>query len=146
MKLIVCGGRYYNAYPLIEYVLNGLHATYGITEIVHGNATGADECGKDWALKYGIPEKAFKANWYPDKKNLDRGAGPKRNQLMAEYADGCVAFPGGDGTRDMVNRAIKRQMQFWDFRQLTRQKPAILETLEEVNAAQIRALKNKEFD
>lgn len=113
MRLIVCGGRHYNEYDLIEYVLNGLHATYGITEIVHGNATGADTCGKEWAIKYGIPEKAFSADW----ASYGRAAGPMRNEQMAEYADGCVAFPGGNGTKDMVERAIMHRLQFWDFRQ-----------------------------
>lgn len=38
---------------------------------------------------------------------LDRSAGPKRNQRMLDKGkpDLVLAFPGGDGTADMVRKA-----------------------------------------
>lgn len=113
MKLIVCGGRNWTEYDKIYFVLNGIRDTYGITEIVNGGATGVDYCARIWADNSNIPLKTFPADW--DKYRLR--AGPIRNQLMAEYADGCIAFPGGKGTDDMFNKANERKLQVWDFRQ-----------------------------
>lgn len=60
--------------------------------------------GMEWAQSRSIKETyAFPADW----KRYGRGAGPVRNQQMIEEggADGCIAFPGGRGTADMVRRA-----------------------------------------
>lgn len=113
MKLIVAGGRDYEDQAIIDFVLNGIHATYGITEIVSGGCKGVDECGEVWAEKKNIPVKHFIPDWVASGKR----AGPLRNQEMAEYADGCIVFPGGRGTNDMADRAQFRRMEFWDFRQ-----------------------------
>lgn len=74
-----------------------------ITEIIHGNAVGADWLAKAWAISAGIPEKSFPAKW----SEYGKAAGPLRNQQMLEEGmpDVVVAFKGGAGTADMVRRA-----------------------------------------
>jgi hypothetical protein len=106
MKIIVAGGR--NFKPLMEdYVwlvvqLKSMNAT----EIVCGCATGADAFGERVAKDMNLPAKKFPADW-----NLHgRAAGPKRNAEMAQYADACILFPGGRGTADMEEKALKNNL------------------------------------
>lgn len=122
MKLIVCGGRRYRDQAKLEFVLWGIHDTYGFTEIVEGGCRfkdpltgediGADYYANQFANLHGFACKTFDADW----PNLGKSAGPIRNAKMADYGTGCIAFPGGKGTDDMFEKAVKRQMQTWDFR------------------------------
>jgi len=109
MKLIIAGGRDYRFTPNDIEQLNSLK---NITEVVSGGAKGADSEGEQWATEQGIPLKIFKADW----KQYGRGAGPKRNQAMAEYADAVVLFPGGKGTDNMYQRAQKAGLVVYDWR------------------------------
>jgi len=108
MRVIVCGGRSYADKERVWGVLNKIHATTQIDEIVHGGAAGADYLAKLWArMHFGVTETEFRADWKRDGK----AAGPKRNEIMAKYgAELCVAFPGGSGTADMVRRAERRNI------------------------------------
>jgi len=103
MKILVCGGRDYSDRKRVYQILDAVHAKFTITELIHGAARGADSLGGEWARERGIPEKAYPAQW--DKHG--RGAGPIRNQQMLDEGkpDGVVAFPGGNGTADMIRRS-----------------------------------------
>jgi hypothetical protein len=105
MKLIVCGGRKYGNYFAVRHVLDTIHAKRPITLIIEGGAMGADRLARSWAIEHRIPyvtEEVTKADW--DK--YGRGAGPRRNGLMLKHKpDGVVAFPGNDGTADMMKQA-----------------------------------------
>lgn len=105
MKTIICGGRDYFLTDDDFLFLDSMKDQ--ITEVVSGCARGADSCGELWANKNNIPIKPFPAKW---KVNgvLDRAAGIKRNCLMAQYAEQCVVFSGGNGTRHMKSEAEKR--------------------------------------
>lgn len=108
MKTIICGGR---DYYLTETDRNRL-STLPITEVVSGGARGADHGGEVWAYYANVPIKKFPADW----EKYGRAAGMVRNEQMAEYAEACVAFPGGRGTSDMVARAKKHGLTIYDFR------------------------------
>lgn len=110
MKLIVCGGRSYKFKKEENLLLSYINERYGVTEIVSGGATGADKAGEEWGNLRGLPIKQFLPDWSKGKQG-----GPLRNQQMAEYADACVAFPGGSGTKDMMERARKEGLLVWDF-------------------------------
>ena len=99
MKLIIAGSREFNDYSLLEKELNPYK--HIITEIVSGNARGADSLGERYALEYNIPIKIFKADW----NNLGRRAGIVRNHQMGNYADLLLAFWDGKskGTKDMID-------------------------------------------
>lgn len=115
MRVLVCGGRNFKDWQLAKDYLDRLHAEVGITCVIHGGARGADEIAEWWAGTWaGIESVEFPAAWHKHGK----AAGPKRNQQMID--DGkpelVVAFPGGQGTADMVRRAKSHGIQ---LRELT---------------------------
>lgn len=103
--IIVCGGRNGTgeaSRKLLNEVLTSMHLEKPITLVKHGNAKGFDTWAARWAIENNIQQQAFNANW----TKFGNAAGPIRNQQMADSgADECVAFPGGEGTADMVRRA-----------------------------------------
>jgi predicted Rossmann-fold nucleotide-binding protein len=129
MKLIIAGGRDYQLTDADYDSLDELLSSLPIQEVVHGGATGADECGEAWAKLRGIPvHPPFKADWYdltkPDAiiktdrngRKYDAYAGPRRNKEMAAYADAVALFPGGDGTASMYRAAKGSGIEIYDFR------------------------------
>lgn len=103
MKVIIAGNRDLKASRnrVAEIVeMSG----YSVDELVCGMATGIDMSGNIWASQEGIAVKEFPANW--EKYGL--AAGPKRNKLMADYADALIIIWDGKskGTLNMI-----RQMQ-----------------------------------
>ena len=119
MKVIIAGGRDYKFTDEDREFLNSIGGR--ISEVVSGacqakkdsdTATGADGFGEEWAKENKVPVTRF----YPDWKTYGRGAGPKRNISMAEYAEAVVLFPGGRGTDSMHREASKRQLEIYDRR------------------------------
>jgi len=103
MKVLVCGGRKYRNWSKVADTLRALHAETPIDLLIHGCAPGADTLAARWAYLVGVRERGFAADWDAHGK----AAGPMRNQRMLTEGkpDLVVAFPGGDGTADMVRRA-----------------------------------------
>ena len=112
MKLIIAGGRNYEFTIKDLERLHCIHSVTPISEVVCGNATGADTEGRLWADANDIPIKRFPANW----KKHGRAAGPIRNAEMAAYADAVALFPGGKGTDNMAMQAKKAGLTIFDFR------------------------------
>lgn len=101
VRVLVCGGRDFNNIYAIDWALRALNPS----EIIHGGARGADTLAGNWAEANEIPVTVCKANW----EKYGKSAGPIRNQEMLELKpDEIVAFPGGRGTKDMVQRALKQ--------------------------------------
>lgn len=75
-------------------------------EIVSGGAAGADAGGKLFAKEGYLQYTEFPAEW--DK--YGKSAGFKRNVLIADYADECIAFWDGKskGTRHTLNLFLDR--------------------------------------
>jgi len=114
MKLIIAGGRDYELTDTDFGRLDVLMVLNDITEVVSGGAKGADAGGEEWARRNHLPITHF----FPDWKLNGRAAGPIRNRQMAEYADGVVLFPGGRGTQNMFDEAMKMDgFRIWDWRQ-----------------------------
>lgn len=103
MKLLVCGGRDFNDWAMLDYWLRKVHAKRPITLLIEGGAPGADSMARTWATKRGIRVETEHADW----KKYGKAAGPIRNELMlTKWApDGVVAFPGGKGTAGMIEKA-----------------------------------------
>lgn len=108
MKLIIAGGRDYEP-ELEDWELLDREFAWA-TEVVCGDATGADTFGAEWAQSRGIMVSYFPAQW----TQLGLKAGPIRNRQMAEYADAVLLFPGGDGTRSMHNEAMRAGIKIYD--------------------------------
>lgn len=108
MKVIIAGGRKFTDYQLLRDSCNALLKNINVQEIVSGGGTGADKLGEKYALECGIGIKTFKANW-----SLGRGAGHKRNEQMAKYADYLIAFWDGNssGTKSMIDYAKKQNLK-----------------------------------
>ena len=117
MKLIVCGGRDYNNYELVKEVLNTIyydHYPNLIKALVQGGAKGADALGKRWAMENNVPYEQFDADW----ARYGKAAGFMRNQEMLDESGECivVAFPGGNGTFDMIKRTKKARVPLFNIK------------------------------
>lgn len=118
MRVLICGGRDYNDWEEFRDTLEEIawdrfprsepdelgNFLYSVT-IIHGGAKGADSLADQWAVVNWSKLKVFPANWKKHKK----AAGPIRNQLMLDEGQPelVIAFPGGNGTADMIKRAQK---------------------------------------
>ena len=108
-KIIIAGGRDFNDYELLEKEVSGFLKTLDIDkglEIVSGGAKGVDAMGERFANENDVAVKLFPADW----SKYGRGAGPKRNKQMAEYATHLLSFWDGKsrGTKSMISLAEKR--------------------------------------
>lgn len=76
--------------------------------IIHGLALGVDKMAEDWGNLHACNIRRFKADW----DTHGKAAGPIRNQQMIDQGkpDLIIAFPGGRGTADMVERARKARI------------------------------------
>jgi len=102
-RALVCGGRDYNDRERVARILDAAVERLGVKAIIHGCARGADFEAKRWAMLREFPAVEFRADWTRHRK----AAGIIRNQQMLDEGkpDLVIAFPGGAGTADMVQRA-----------------------------------------
>ena len=103
MRVLVCGGRDYTDWYRLIDVLD--HYVNHGDVIITGMARGADTLAFDYAVMENIETEEYPAQWEIHGKK----AGPIRNQQMLDEGkpDLVIAFPGGNGTADMVRRAKK---------------------------------------
>jgi SLOG family YspA-like protein len=110
MLFMVTGGRDYADRDYVFEWLDDVALAFKDAKsspltLMHGDARGVDRIAGDWAEEHNIPVKVFPANWDRD----GRAAGPIRNQLMLDQNPVFViAFPGGKGTADMIDRASRK--------------------------------------
>lgn len=103
MKLLVSGGRTYHDWVRVSNVLDPYKDKYGQNNliIIHGAANGADSEARAWAVKNGIHHAAVPALW----DYWRNAAGPRRNTAMLLLdPDEAIFFPGGNGTRNMMEQ------------------------------------------
>ena len=103
---IICGGRDFADAVMFNSAMGDLVRLRGMPEcVVNGGARGADLMAKGWAERHAIEARSVAADWGLHGK----AAGPIRNQTMLDRykPDFVVAFPGGRGTADMVQRSRK---------------------------------------
>ena len=109
MKVIIAGTRTFSDYPLLKKKCDEILRLQKEIEIVSGTCKGADLLGEQYAKEKGYPIKQFPANWDLYKKS----AGYKRNEQMAEYADGAIIFWDGvsKGSSHMIDLAKKQDLK-----------------------------------
>jgi hypothetical protein len=105
MKIIIAGGRNFRDYNKLRESCDNILVNQKEVEIVSGTAVGADTLGERYAQEKDYEVKKFPAQW----DLYGNSAGYKRNQQMAEYADGLIAFWDGKskGTKHMIDIANK---------------------------------------
>jgi hypothetical protein len=109
MKVIIAGGRNFNNYDVLRQNCDKVLSLQEDVEIVSGTANGADKLGERYAQEKGLLVKQFPADW----EKYGRGAGYKRNEEMAKYADVLIAFWDGKsrGTKHMIDLAKKYELK-----------------------------------
>lgn len=99
-RVIVCGGREFTGYMLMDKALSDFILKDDI--IVQGGARGADLLAAQWAQRNNVKYETFVARW----DLYGAFAGHERNNRMLEAgAQLVMAFPGGVGTANMVRIA-----------------------------------------
>lgn len=111
-RVVVTGGRGFKDRGFIYSMLDGHHDAEPISLLIHGccHLGGSDIVCEDWAKTRCVPYVGMPAwAWRNDgiAKALatpeGREEGPKRNRRMLLWSPKrCIAFPGGDGTADML--------------------------------------------
>lgn len=102
LKLIVAGGRDFSDTGLFLRAMQQVEqelAEYSVS-LVSGMAKGADMMAWQFARQEGITCHHFPADW----NKYGKSAGFRRNQEMADFSDGLVAFWDGQsrGTKHMI--------------------------------------------
>ena len=120
--VLVCGGRDFTDAMCVFNTLDDLHAKFGFSSLLHGQAVGADQLAFMWASQKGLITTGFPAEW----SKFGKSAGPKRNQEMLDVGkpDLVVAFPGGKGTADMVRRAKRAKIPVIEVPRVFPERPA----------------------
>jgi hypothetical protein len=106
-RVLVCGGRDYADHARLWSVLDHYRTKFGgFAVLIHGAARGADSYADEWAEIRGIPVDPFPISrrWW---QVFGNGAGPYRNGLMLREGkpDVVIAFPGKNGTANMIEQA-----------------------------------------
>jgi len=114
---LVCGGRDYQRSP--DFI-QGMHSAiqhFGYKAVISGSrnppgltlpdihsAFGVDDMAMAYARDYHLPARNFPADW----DRFGNAAGPIRNKRMLDEGkpDMILAFPGGRGTRNMIEKGL----------------------------------------
>jgi hypothetical protein len=109
IKTIIAGSRSMSSYELLTKIIDSCPFKFEITEVVSGTAKGVDKLGEEWAKHNKIPIKQFQADW--DK--FGKGAGYRRNEEMAKYADAAIIIhkDASKGTQHMKDLAEKYKLK-----------------------------------
>lgn len=120
LAVLVTGGRTFDGpreRTIVFQALDRIHQLHEINLIIHGacmkdgRMRGADAVANDWALANEVPMSVWPAKW----AKHGNSAGPRRNTMLANALAGtpgykiCVAFPGGRGTSDMLEKCARLQ-------------------------------------
>ena len=103
---LICGGREFADQEMFDSAMSELIQLHGCPlKVVHGKARGADTMAGAWARRMALHEAAVPVDTAVD--GAWPAAGCMRNQRMLDshHPDLVVAFPGRNGTADMLRRA-----------------------------------------
>lgn len=83
LKILICGGRHFCNYALLENVADNVikGQDFSEIEIVSGHCIGADRMGEEYAKRHDYALKIFPAEW----EKYGKRAGPIRNKQMIDY-------------------------------------------------------------
>lgn len=110
--IVVCGTREGLAVMPVRRALTYFDAQISKLEhVVVGSSRGVDGQAVEWCLFHERTITIDSARW----KTTSLAAGPRRNEHMADYFKprAVLAFPGGNGTKNMVTVAHLRKILVW---------------------------------
>ena len=109
MIILVTGGRAFHDREFIFNTLDDLAESIDpdtIEAVIHGNCQGTDRLTDAWCMSRGVQPIRCPAMW-----NKIPDAGKHRNRIMARLRpDLVLAFPGHNGTRDMIRVARRNKI------------------------------------
>ena len=110
MNLAVIGSRTVIDEELVFKILDNFKGN--IKVLISGGAKGADKHAEKWAALNNIPTIIHLPDWV----NHGKSAGIRRNRLIAQDCDQCVAFWDGEskGTKSTIDLCLKLQKQAFD--------------------------------
>lgn len=92
MNIGIVGSRDYKFRSNVEFYIELLHKRIGDDlTIVSGGARGVDSYAEQYSDQHNINKKIFYAEW----EKYGKGAGHKRNIVLADYVDGLIVFWNG---------------------------------------------------
>lgn len=108
LRVCVSGGRNFYNSKIVYETLDKFYAIRQDFMIINGGAWGADTLSTEWAKDRNVPYEIFPADW----KKYNFAAGPIRNkQMIDSKLHFLIAFPGGNGTRNMIYQCIKNNIR-----------------------------------
>lgn len=113
LAVLVCGGRDYGDRAAVYGALDKINRLQPVDIVIQGGATGADYLGDKWARNREIACHREPAKW----NAYGKSAGHRRNAVMATMlanmpgAKICLAFPGGRGTENMIDKIVQLNEQ-----------------------------------
>lgn len=116
-KLGISGSRRFpNPSNAVQYVERYISKNFPTTEevvVITGGALGVDAAIELACMRRGIKNLIVHARWV----ELERVAGPRRNQHIVDMSDSLLIFWDGvsPGTRDTIKRAKKSGKEFQIF-------------------------------
>lgn len=114
MRILVCGGRDFGKkFEERIWIINQLD-TFTFTHLIQGGASGVDTCARTYAISHDLPYTEYPAQW----GKYSKSAGFIRNKQMLDEGkpDLVVAFPGGRGTKMMIELAQKAGVPVREFK------------------------------
>ena len=126
MRILVCGGRDFSDSALVNKFLNQYLSDIDPPKIIQGDAQGADYLAKLWAVNNQVEFESFPADW----KKYGKRAGYIRNVQMLNEGkpDIVIAFPGGKGTKMMINLAEAAGVPVVNVEEVIKLRPKIVGT------------------
>lgn len=104
-KVIITGGKEFEDYGLLkrkcDYYLNNKIKNDDVI-VVSGGEEGADMLGEKYAAERGLAVERYVPNWDRDGKS----AGYKRNNIMADTGDACIAFMSSYGKNTIAKNIV----------------------------------------
>lgn len=122
IKLAIVGRRNFKQPKVLYKIVDQLvkEQDYNVIEIVSGGASGVDSYGASYGQYHQIPVKIFPAEW----EKYGKSAGYKRNVLIINECDVCIAFWDGDergGTYHDIKLCRESNKPCWIYNYLTQE-------------------------
>jgi YspA, cpYpsA-related SLOG family len=109
MRVLVCGGRYYEDTDAVHQELIRYHWRNPINVLIHGGVPGAGAAAEGWARRNRVDVVRYPPNW----ECLGKRAERLRNDFMLadSHPDVVIVFPGGRDTADLAAKAMAADVQ-----------------------------------